>query len=139
MYQDLNGDGVRDQGEDGLANWSVFLDLDTNGSLDAGEPSTLTDADGAYAFLGVTAGDYRVAEVVRAGWTATNPLAGFQDVTVADGQDKHVNFLNQGSGGSGAITGNVWRDLNADGIKDPDDTGIFGWTVFIDLNERQSA
>ncbi|MCA9268958.1 MAG: carboxypeptidase regulatory-like domain-containing protein, partial [Planctomycetales bacterium] len=134
LYNDLNGDGVRDQGEDGLANWTVYLDADLSGTLDAGEASTTTDADGSYRFTGLAAGDYRVAEVVRGGWTATNPTTGYVDVTLADGQDKHVDFLNQGSGGLGAITGNVWRDLNGDGVKDASDTGVAGWTVFIDLN-----
>ncbi|MCA9246155.1 MAG: hypothetical protein KDA42_03540, partial [Planctomycetales bacterium] len=135
IYNDLNGDGVRDQGENGLANWTVFLDLDQSGDLNAGEPSQLTDADGSFRFSGLTAGDYRVAEVVRGGWAATNPTTGYTDVTVADGQDKNVSFLNHGSGGTGSIAGNVWRDLNNNGVKDASDTGIAGWTVFIDLNE----
>ena len=90
VYNDLNGDGVHNNGEVGLANWTVFLDLDSNGNLDAGEPSSLTDADGKYAFRGVTAGDYRVAEVVRTGWVATNPATAFTDVTVVDGTGRVV-------------------------------------------------
>ena len=56
VYNDVNGDGVHNNGEAGLANWTVFLDLDSNGSLDAGEPSSLTDADGKYAFRGLGGG-----------------------------------------------------------------------------------
>ncbi|WP_197455072.1 SdrD B-like domain-containing protein [Stieleria varia] len=134
IYNDLNGDGVRDQGEDGLANWTVFLDQNQSGTLDAGEPSALTNADGEYFFGGLSAGDYRVAELVRSGWTPTNPASGFQDVTLSDGQSKTVNFLNQGSGGTGVITGNVWRDINNNGIQDPEDTGLAGWTLYLDLN-----
>jgi len=134
LYNDANGDGIRDQGENGLANWTVFLDLDQNGAANTGEPSATTDADGAYRFSGLVAGDYRVAEVVRTGWAATNPTTGYVDVTVADGQDKTVNFLNQGSGGTGVITGNVWRDINNDQVQDPEDTGLAGWTLFLDLN-----
>ncbi len=134
VYNDLNGDGVHNNGEVGLANWTVFLDLDSNGNLDAGEPSTFTSADGKYDFRGLAAGDYRVAEVVRSGWHATNPITGYLDVTLVDGQDKTVNFLNQGSGGTGVITGNVWRDINNNGVQDPEDTGLAGWTLFLDLD-----
>ncbi|MCA9198206.1 MAG: carboxypeptidase regulatory-like domain-containing protein, partial [Planctomycetales bacterium] len=134
IYNDLNGDGVRDQGEDGLANWTVYLDQNQNGTLDSGEDSTLTDADGKYSFTGLVAGNYRVAEVVRSGWTATNPTTGYVDMTLANGDERSVNFLNEGAGGTGIITGNVWRDINNDGIKDPEDTPLANWTVFMDLS-----
>jgi hypothetical protein len=53
-------------------------------------------------------------------------------------ENTKVDFLNHGSGGTGIITGNVWRDLNADGVQDPGtDTGVAGWTVFLDLNGDQ--
>ena len=81
VYNDINGDGIRDQGEDGVANWTVFLDTDEDGVLDTGEPSDVTDGDGSFEFFGVTAGDCRVAQVLRTDWTATNPASGFIDVT----------------------------------------------------------
>ncbi len=33
VYNDLNGDGVHNNGEQGLANWTVFLDSNSNGNL----------------------------------------------------------------------------------------------------------
>ncbi|MBI1309703.1 tandem-95 repeat protein [bacterium] len=134
LYQDLNANGVRDQGEAGLANWTVFLDQNQNGSLDAGEASMVTDADGKFSFNGLAAGDYRVAEVVRSGWTPTNPVTGYTDVTLLDGQSQRVDFLNEGTGGTGVITGTVWRDINNDTVRDPEDTGLAGWTIFLDIN-----
>jgi VCBS repeat-containing protein len=134
VYNDLNGNGARDQEERGLANWTVFIDLNRDGALQDGEPSALTDADGDYRIGDLAAGDYRVAEVVRSGWTATNPAGGFAEVTARDFETARLDFFNQGSGGTGAITGNVWRDLNANGIKDVGDTGVADWTVFLDLS-----
>ena len=134
VFNDVNGDGVRDQGEDGVANWTVFLDTNQDGVLDIGEPSDATDGDGKYEFLGVVADDYRVAQVLRTGWTATNPAAGFADVTAVDGENVSADFLVQGTSGTASITGNVWRDLNGNGIKEAGDTGVAGWTVFIDLD-----
>lgn len=136
LYQDLNANGVRDQGENGLANWTVFLDQNQNGSLDTGEASTVTDADGKFGFTGLTAGAYRVTEIVRSGWTPTNPTTGYTDVTLADGQDKSLTFMNEGTGGTGVITGTIWRDINNDMNRDPEDTGLAGWTIFLDINSN---
>ena len=44
FYQDLDGDGVRDAGEAGLPNWTVFLDENQNGTFD-GASTTLPSTD----------------------------------------------------------------------------------------------
>lgn len=134
IYNDLNGDGVRNQGENGLSSWTVFLDLNRDGTPAADEPTQLTDADGKFTFAGVAAGDYRVAEVVRSGWTATNPTTAFVEVTAIDGEDAKVEFLNHGSGGTGVITGHVWRDLNNNGIQEAGESGVAGWQIYLDLD-----
>ena len=72
-WNDLDGDGVRDSGEPALANWRVYLDGNTNGQWDTGETSVLTDASGNYAFLGLPAGTYTVAQVLQTGWMRTYP------------------------------------------------------------------
>ncbi|HEX8915759.1 MAG TPA: SdrD B-like domain-containing protein, partial [Humisphaera sp.] len=71
VWDDANGNGVRDAGEPGIAGRSVFLDLNKNFNQDAGEPVATTDAAWAYAF-NVAAGAYRVREVIPAsGWRTT--------------------------------------------------------------------
>src|SRR5262249_31301974 len=55
----------------GLQNWTVFLDTNNNGTLDTGEPSTTTDANGNYTFSGLGQGTYRVREVLQSGWSQT--------------------------------------------------------------------
>jgi len=59
--------------EPGLPNWTIYLDLNNNGTLDAGEPSTLTDANGNYAFTNLQPGNYIVREVPQTGWTERAP------------------------------------------------------------------
>jgi hypothetical protein len=50
-FHDLNGNGIRDDGEPGLEGWTIFLDADGNGTWDqATEPSRTTAADGSYSF-----------------------------------------------------------------------------------------
>jgi hypothetical protein len=70
-FQDQNQNGVQEIGELGLAGWTMFLDANNNGLLDAGEVSTTTDANGDYAFTQLTPGSYTLAEVNQTGWTRT--------------------------------------------------------------------
>ena len=67
-WHDLDGDGVWDDGEPGLGGWQIYLDSNSNGQHDAGEPITTTDGDGEYEFTGLAAGTYAVAEVQQAGF-----------------------------------------------------------------------
>jgi hypothetical protein len=50
IFDDLEADGIRDATDPGLEGWLVYLDFSGNGQLDAGEPETLTDAQGNYQF-----------------------------------------------------------------------------------------
>jgi hypothetical protein len=70
---DDNGNGARDSGELGLAGIAVFADLDGNGTLDQGEPSTTSGAGGTYALTGLKPGGYVVRHVVPAGRNCTAP------------------------------------------------------------------
>ena len=85
----------------GLPDWTVYADLNHNGRLDQGEPSTTTAADGSYA-LAVNPGTYAVREVPQTGWTQTNPslqppTAGAYQITLtANGQvAAGHDFLNE--------------------------------------------
>jgi len=73
-WKDEDADGVRDEGEVGLEGWTVFLDENHNGELDATETSTTTDSNGNYTFPDLNPGIYTVAEVVQAGWEQTYPI-----------------------------------------------------------------
>jgi hypothetical protein len=65
VFLDLNGNGIHDEGEPGLAGQVVFLDLNDNGILDDGEPSVVTDSKGEYVFSGLPLTKYRVRQLVR--------------------------------------------------------------------------
>ncbi|MFN3152513.1 SdrD B-like domain-containing protein [Bremerella sp.] len=70
-FLDLDGDGIRDESELPQQGVTIFLDQNNNGQLDAGEVSTVTGADGSYAFTGLEAGVYTVREVLPAGYRST--------------------------------------------------------------------
>jgi len=56
VFHDANRSAVRDAGEAGFADRTVYLDANGNGSLDADEVFTYTDAGGYYAFEQLAAG-----------------------------------------------------------------------------------
>ncbi len=73
-WNDLDGDGIRDAGEPGLPGWTIYLDLNGDGTHQPStEPSQVTDASGDYSFLNLAAGTYVVGEVMQSGWDQTFP------------------------------------------------------------------
>jgi len=72
-YFDRDGDGIWDPEEEGLEGWQIYLDENLNGRWDDGEPTTLTDVNGEYAFTGLAPGIYTVAEAARDDWVQTYP------------------------------------------------------------------
>lgn len=80
-WLDINGDGIRDAGEPGLAGVYVYLDLDGDARPDVGEPAALTKADGSYVLTPPRAGTYTIREVVDPGYVQTFPSSGFHTAT----------------------------------------------------------
>ena len=134
LYDDVDRSGTRNNGENGLSGWTVFLDLNRNDTRDAGEPTTLTDRNGDYRLTGLAAGNYRVAEILVPGWTPTSPIS--KDVSVATDQKSRADFF---VFGGGDVRGTVWNDLNNDGILDPTEPGLAGWTVFLDRSPANTV
>ncbi len=75
VYNDNNSqDGnYNPEQEDGLAGWTVYLDLDNSNTFNGEEPSKTTDSNGAYQFNGLDAGCYTVREVLQLNWNQTEP------------------------------------------------------------------
>ncbi|MDH6084190.1 CARDB domain-containing protein, partial [Umezakia ovalisporum] len=73
-WHDLNGNGVKDPGEIGLPGWTIYLDANTNGQLDDGEISIVTDENGNYSFNNLRPGTYTISEVMQEGWRQTYPV-----------------------------------------------------------------
>jgi autotransporter-associated beta strand protein len=124
-WDDLNGNGVRDPGEPPLAGWTVFLDTNHNGILDPGEVSTTTAADGSYAFTGLPAGTYTVAEVTQPGWTQTCPPAAATTNLIVNGGFETGSFsgwtLENSGPGSFVINNGTYDPASPDGPLPPYD------------------
>src|SRR5439155_10433353 len=121
-----NGNGVVDAGDGFLSGWTVYWDSNGNSQYDAGEPSTVTDSNGAYS-LGVPEHLYVSAaltsnfvpvplrEVLQAGWIQTG-LQPFHPASLF-----FVDFLNFKLI---SISGTVWDDVNMNGVHDLGETGV---------------
>ncbi|MDX6678349.1 MAG: trimeric autotransporter adhesin, partial [Solirubrobacteraceae bacterium] len=86
-FNDENVNGVKDGGEPGVAGVTVYLDLDGDGVLDAGEPSAVTGANGNFVIstVNVPDGSYPLREVVPVGQTCSFPSPCFHTVVVGAG------------------------------------------------------
>ena len=103
-YNDTNGNGRRDAGEPGLPGWTVFLDANANSTLDTGESSASTNAQGQALFDRLEAPkEYRVCEVLQSGWFNTDPGGGTvcktQQVNLGDAPAGPALFGNIQAGG----------------------------------------
>lgn len=78
-FFDADGDGLpREEGEIGLAGWTIYVDYDGDGIHDPGEPSGVTDSNGAYIIDGIVPGTWFVREVSSdPDWMNTYPAAGY--------------------------------------------------------------
>jgi Ca2+-binding RTX toxin-like protein len=91
-WNDVNGNGVWDEGEKALAGWTIYIDSFTNGKLDPWEISTVTNADGKYTFSNLGPGEYAIREVNQTDWIQTSPTAPYA-VNLTAGQTlTGINF-----------------------------------------------
>ncbi len=75
-WLDLNGDGIRDSNEPGLAGVYIYLDIDGDGRPDFGEPASISKDDGSYSLTPPSAGSFQIREVVDPGYVQTFPASG---------------------------------------------------------------
>src|SRR3990172_8148610 len=123
-FEDHDGDGVKDDGDQGLVGWTI--------NLSDGQ-SIETDADGNYWFMGLMAGTYTVTEVNQDGWkqTTDDPAP----ILIQSGSESLGNDF--GNFELGSIHGMKFEDHDGDGVKDDGDQGLVGWTI--NLSDGQST
>ena len=144
VFNDANGDGIRQTTEPGQGGVFVFLDLNGDGKYTPGptvgtpgEPYTISGPSGGYEFHVSKDGTYSVLEVVPQGFTMTT--AAPTPVTVAGGAlvagpDFGNHLIPPPPPTGGVIHGVVFVDVNGDGIRQTTEPGMPGVFVFVDLN-----
>ena len=87
VFEDSNGNGIQDAGEEGVENVLVKLQNPDGTAVldDAGNPiTTTTGANGEYSFTGLIPGEYQVMFVAPEGFEFTTPNAGDDDTVDSD-------------------------------------------------------
>jgi len=117
-YEDLNGDGIRQGDEPGVAGWNFQVTSPNINPL--GAPQTTghsTDGAGNIELTDVPVGNYTVQELLPSpnpsGWAATGIMT--QTFTLADGQTRNLEF---GNARRTSLCGTVFKDLNANHVWD---------------------
>lgn len=122
-WNDLNGDGVRESGEPGLAGLSVRL---VGGPRNA-DIMTTTGGDGSYSFNDLEPGTYTVSEEMLTGWVQTWPAPpGTHEVVLKAQSAGGIDF---GNFLPATIGDYLWYDDNWNGLQDPGEEGIPGIAV----------
>ncbi len=132
-FNDLNANGQREPGEPGLGNFTIYLDSNNNDILEPGEQSTVTDTEGNYAFNDLPSSIFVVREVEQFGFSSTTPPR----VINLNGQ----NFTGIDIGNArpiGTISGVKFNDFNTNGVRETNEPGIEGVTVYLDNNNNRT-
>jgi hypothetical protein len=132
LFDDINGNGTQDSGEEGIPGQVVFIDLNNNGKLDADEPFAVTNSSGVYTITNAPAGSIRVSENVPTGFRVDAPASGSHTVTLNAGQTlSNLDFANTQLA---QISGTVFVDANGNGTREASESGRANQIVFLDLN-----
>lgn len=149
VFADLNADGSFNGNDARLPNVTVYVDANRDGVYEQGETSVFTDANGNYtlAVPSSVPGTFSIGvRLPGPNWQFKQPGTGVQDVTLPSFPLATADFaliapvdafpINQPPGALGWITGVVFNDLDADGVRDVNEPGVAGVRVFIDVDNN---
>ncbi|MEM6793631.1 MAG: SdrD B-like domain-containing protein [Acidobacteriota bacterium] len=140
VWLDIDGDGLQDVGEPGLANVQVTLfDAGPDGVVGGGDDiaidGTLTDAFGLYLFTDLPPGNFYVDVTDATVPTGLTLSPGSVDpapivALPAGGTDLDSDFGYTNAAATTAVVGDtVWIDDDSDGLQDPGEQGAAGVTL----------
>jgi len=137
VSEDRDADGLpREERDNALAGWTVYVDVNADGRHDDGEPSTVTDADGAYRFVGLPAGRHRLRTILAGEkWVCSLPRDCVRGLTLSAGQ--HVEVQDFAAWRKALLQRRQSRDSDRDGSGfEAGDRMLPGWVIYVDLNDN---
>ncbi len=106
VYEDRDSSGTYNSADVAMLGVTVYLDTNNNGSLDTGEASAQSSSTG-YSFTGLSAGIYRVREILPASMVRSQPTTEPYTLVVA-GNAMTGNFGNIPLSFSGSTANESW-------------------------------
>jgi hypothetical protein len=123
VFNDEYATGKRQTGDPGLSGFTVYLDLNHDGNLDAGDYSVVTNSSGQYTFDGLFAGSDSVNVEYQKNYRLTTAVP--ENVTAQNGQTVTVPAI--GETQDALISGSV--------INSTTHAPMAGWRVYLDLDD----
>src|SRR5690606_11958160 len=128
-YNDVNGNATYDEGELGLADWTINITGITDPTY---SNTTQTDSEGRFSFTNLPLGRYNVCEELKTGYANTTPLCFERELT------NEVLSLRAVFGNKvvteeilGQVVGIKFNDVNGNGELDDTELGLSGWKITI--------
>ena len=138
VFDDMNGNGIQDSGESGIYGVAISL-CDISGSFFLA--GITTDGEGHYSFGGLRTGLYTLIETLPDGYAGTTPSF-VSNVAVTAGEITFVNFGIEEytpTPEQGTFRGEVFSDVNANGILDSGESGVPGVVIKLYNNTTNSV
>lgn len=146
VFEDMNADGQRQDGEPPLAGVVVYADLNGNGVRDEGEPNSTSDGQGRYS-VDVPLGATTIRQETPGGFTCSFPSGCSHSVDLPKNPPPAPPVLSRKSARAddpagkdfgdwrpASVTGTVISDDNGNGARDSGEPGLAGIAVFADLD-----
>ena len=126
VFNDLNGNGVRDAGEPGLSDYPINGTVTDSNGVTLATLATSSDNNGAYSFSNLPAGTISLTTNVNGNAlrvSTPSPLA----ATLVNGQI--VQPLNLGVTSTSSVSGVAYEDVNGNGVRDASEPVLASRTI----------
>ena len=123
VFEDMDGDGLKDNGEPGLVTWKIKITGSRNDSINS-------DGNGNYVFTNLSPGNYVVSEVVQNNFVQTKPLSP-NTYTIGLTSGQNFTAVDFGNYEKSSVSGVVYLDNDGNGTKDIGENGLTDWKILI--------
>ncbi len=121
VFEDLNRDGIQNNGEQNLSGRDVNI---TGGAMG----SVVTDVNGAFSLWGLAPGQYTVEALFPASWVVSTPQSASYNITLGASDTASDNIFG-GYFPWNSAGGIVFNDRNDNGIKESWEEGLPNWKI----------